>query len=233
MQSTHCEYCDIYGPQARTNILADYNLQYVFPDERTLSNHVLTLLPTSPPNPNLALGTTTTLPPTPNSFTANPRFLPILQEVLKAHAHEDSLVIGSAGAYASMAGSSLGSGGAFFPNQPQRRRKKGTEYGGGGGTGGDGAGGASAQGGAGGGGRGGYVHVYDTRHPPDFGRIADPEDIFGSLEVDAHGNFVDGDGGYQVSGTYRLITPDGMLGLTDFLREKVVKRLEEEAKKST
>ena len=108
---------------------------------------------------------------------------------------------------ASTSGSSLGSGGAFFPQQQKRR---GTPYGGGGGTGGDGAGGASSQGGAGGGGRGGYIHVYDERHPPDFGRIPDPEDIFGSLEVDGEGKFVDGHGRYQNSGSYRVVTRDGL-----------------------
>lgn len=112
---------------------------------------------------------------------------------------------------ASSGGSNLGSGGVFFPQQRQRRReRKGPGYGGGGGTGGDGAGGASSQGGMGGAGRGGYIHVYDNRHPPDFGRIPDPEDIFGSLEVDGAGNFVDEHGRYQSSGTYRICTRDGM-----------------------
>lgn len=109
---------------------------------------------------------------------------------------------------ASTSGSSLGSGGAFFSQQRQKRQR--SAYGGGGGTGGDGAGGASSQGGAGGGGRGGYIHVYDERHPPDFGRIPDPEDIFGSLEVDGEGKFVDGHGRYQISGSYRVVTRDGL-----------------------
>lgn len=100
-------------------------------------------------------------------------------------------------------------------------------YGGGGGTFGDGAGGASAQGGMGGAGRGGYIHVSDTRNPPDFGRVAWPEDIFGSLELDGEGRFVDGNGRYQRSGTYRILTHEGMLGLTPFLKECLVKRLEE------
>ena len=111
---------------------------------------------------------------------------------------------------ASSSGSNLGSGGAFFPQQREKRR--GTNYGGGGGggAGGDGAGGASSQGGAGGGGRGGYIHVYDHRNPPDYGRIPWPEDIFGSLEVDSDGRFVDGNGRYQESGTYRLVTRAGL-----------------------
>ena len=130
---------------------------------------------------------------------------------------------------ASTAGSSLGSGGVFFPQSQNRRRGRsgGPGYGGGGGTGGDGAGGASAQGGMGGAGRGGHIHVYDLRHPPDFGRIPDPEDIFGSLEVDGEGKFVDGNGRWQSSGTYRVVTRDGILGLSGFLRERLVERLKE------
>ena len=49
----------------------------------------------------------------------------------------------------------------------------------------------------------------DTRNPPDFGRIAWPEDIFGSIEVDGHGQ-IEGNGNYQPSGTYRVVTRDGM-----------------------
>ena len=99
----------------------------------------------------------------------------------------------------------------FFPQQQHKHTSRGRGVGG---TQGDGAGGASSQGGAGGGGRGGYVHVSDLRAPPDYGRIAWPEDIFGSLEVDGHGNFIEGEGGvkgnWQGSGTYRIITREGM-----------------------
>ena len=80
----------------------------------------------------------------------------------------------------------------------------------------------------GGGGRGGWIHVSDLRHPPDYGRIAEPEDIFGSLEVDGEGKFVDRYGNYQDSGTYRVVTRDGILGLTDFMRERLVERLKVE-----
>ena len=184
------------------------NLKYIFPDERSINSHILTLLSSSPPKPELAVGTTTKLPPTPDSFMENHEFLNILQSVIAENAHQDQNVISQAQAMASTSGSSLGSGGAFFPRQRQKRR--GASYGGGGGTGGDGAGGASSQGGAGGGGRGGYIHVYDERHPPDYGRIPDPEDIFGSLEVDGQGMFVDGHGRYQSSGSYRVITRHGL-----------------------
>lgn len=35
----------------------------------------------------------------------------------------------------------------------------------------DSSGGASGQGGAGGAGRGGWIHVFDERRPPEYGRI--------------------------------------------------------------
>lgn len=85
--------------------------------------------------------------------------------------------------------------------------------------------GASDQGGYGSGGRGGWVHVYDQRRSPDFGRIPDPEDIFGSIEVDGNGEFVDSHGRYEASGTYRIVTNDGILNLSDFMRERLVQRL--------
>ncbi|KAI4134930.1 MAG: hypothetical protein LQ347_001113 [Umbilicaria vellea] len=175
-----------------------------------IRGHILSLLPTSPPTPELAIGTTTQFPPTPDSLSENRNLLSILQEVLSDNAFKDPDVISQAQAMASTSGSNLGSGGAFFPQQRQRRKTvKSTNYGGGGGAGGDGAGGASSQGGAGGGGRGGWVHVSDQRNPPDYGRIAWPEDIFGSLEVDSEGHFVDGNGNYQNSGSYRILTREG------------------------
>jgi hypothetical protein len=163
---------------------------HTFPDPTHPARQLLTLLPTSPPTPSLALGTSSSLPPTPSSFTQNAGFLPILQSVLAQYAVEDLQVIASAATYASEAGFAF-----------QGRRGKGTS---------SGAGPTASQGGMGGGGRGGFVHVSDTRRPPDWGRIADPEDIFGSLEVDSSGNFVGEGGSYQESGTYRLVTNDGM-----------------------
>lgn len=64
------------------------------------------------------------------------------------------------------------------------------------------------------------------RNPPDYGRIAWPEDILGSLEVDGNGRVVDG-GNWSESGTYRIVTREGILGLTDYMRGKVVERLRE------
>ncbi|KAL3427106.1 hypothetical protein PVAG01_00615 [Phlyctema vagabunda] len=201
---------------------------YVFPSSDS-SSHILTLLPTAPPNSSLAIGTTTNIPPTPHSLTENPRFLSILNSVLAAHAHEDPGLLAQAAAFASSSGSALGSGGMFFPGQNNTLHRKGR--GGQSSKAGDGAGGASSQGGAGGGGRGGWVHVSDERAPPDYGRIAWPEDIFGSIEVDGQGNIVGDKGNWQSSGTYRVITREGILGLSDFLRGKLVQRLSEEEAK--
>lgn len=101
----------------------------------------------------------------------------ILNEVISEYGHQDEDIISQARALASPGGFNLGSSGA------------------------------SAKGGAGGAGRGGWVHLSDRRNPPDFGRIAWPEDILGSVEVDGSGNVI---GKVQPSGTYRLVTNEGM-----------------------
>lgn len=211
-------------------------LQYVHEQPNASPrSYLLSLLPDEPPTPSLALGTSTTNPPTPGSLTENPEFLKLVHWTIKDFAVQDPNVQGQAAMYASQAGSALGSGGVFFPSQskPQRRRaRKGEQapakpYGGGGGVGGDGAGGASAQGGMGGAGNHGWIHVSDERNPPDFGRVAWPEDIFGSLEVDGEGNFVDGTGRYQEAGTYRICTNEGVFHASPFLREKLMERLKE------
>jgi hypothetical protein len=149
---------------------------------------------------DVAIGMTTEVPPTPQSFSENHKFLSILYDVLAKHADQDPLLRSQAQAFAGPGGSTLGFGGAFSPQQSRRRSSKGKFDA-------DTGGGASAQGGAGGAGRGGHVHLSDLRNPPDFGRIAWPEDILGSIEVDGHGNII---GDFQPSGTYRVVTNEGM-----------------------
>nr|POF01318.1 hypothetical protein CFP56_21266 [Quercus suber] len=183
------------------------------------------------PTETFAIGTSPTLPPTPESFTENHAFLDLVQTVIREHAHSDPDVQAQAAMYQSQAGSALGSGGMFFPQSQTQRNKTRVNK-----KSGDGAGGASSQGGMGGAGRGGWIHVADQRNPPDFGRVAWPEDIFGSLELDGEGKFVNGDGNYQVAGTYRVVTREGFFGLSGYLREKVVQRLrelEEQARRNT
>lgn len=191
--------------------------QYVHP-KPSGSGHILSLLPTVPPTEKLAIGTSSSIPPTTDSFASNPQFLDIVNDVLRVHAVEDPWIQSQALAFATSAGSWIS------PQQTLNQRSKKQRGEGGGG-------GASAQGGAGGGGRGGYIHISDLRAPPDYGRIAWPEDIFGSLEVDGSGKFVEEKGNYQPSGSYRIITRDGILGLTDYLRGKLVERLREEEAK--
>lgn len=229
-QQAHCKIA-----RNNSHVLQPTNGPPQYVHEQLQSNprsYLLSFLPTTPPTPSLAIGSSTTNPPTPESLTENPEFLKILHWTVKEHAAHDPDVQAAAAMYASQAGSALGSGGVFFPQQRQKKRRqsqsqKAQNYGGGGGAGGGGAGGASSQGGVGGAGRGGYIHVSDQRQPPDFGRVAWPEDIFGSLEVDGEGRFTDGDGRYQEAGTYRVCTNQGVLGLSPFLRGKLVERLEQ------
>ncbi|KAI1635129.1 hypothetical protein F4809DRAFT_469988 [Biscogniauxia mediterranea] len=178
----------------------------IFPYPTTLSSSsfLLTYLERNPPTPRLAIGTTTALPPTPQSFSENHDFLSILNDVLRRHAAQDPDLQAQARAFAGPGGAGLGSGGAFFLQQRTSRggtKSRASSLGAGGG------GGASGQGGAGGGGVGGHVHLSDLRNPPDYGRIASPEDILGSIEVDGHGDIV---GDFQPSGTYRILTNEGM-----------------------
>ena len=74
--------------------------------------------------------------------------------------------------------------------------------------GGSGAGGANLQGGVGGGGMGGWVHVHDLRNPPPFGRVGDPGDIIGSVEVDGSGRVMEGR--YEACAAYRVVSNEGM-----------------------
>jgi len=193
---------------------------YVFPKKSHSEDSILSLLPTEPPLTELAIGTTSKLPPSPDSFEENPKFLEILQLVLEEHAHEDPEAISQAQVMASTSGANLGSGGVFFTPRHKRASKFGAAAAGRG----DSSKGVSGQGGAGSR-RGGWIHVSDARRPPEFGRIAWPEDIFGSLEADSNGDFVGRNGNYQSSGTYRIVTRDGILGLSPFLREKLVDEL--------
>ncbi|KAM5433890.1 hypothetical protein MferCBS31731_006897 [Microsporum ferrugineum] len=168
---------------------------YAFPNP-TGTSHTLSLLPTSPPTPALAIGTTTTsaLPPTPNTFSPNPEFISILDSVLAEHACQDPDTVSAAHVMASTSGANLFS--------RMHGKAEGAE---------------SA-------GRGGFIHIADSREPPE------PEDIFGSIEVDGQGN-IEGKGNYQGSGTYRIVTRNGILGLSPFLREKLVERLKAEEEK--
>ena len=142
--------------------------KFIFPNQPSTNGYILSLLPTEPPTPELAVGITSELPPTPDSLEENASFVKILQSVISEYAHEDPGVTSQAQAMTSIAGANLGSGGVFFSAQSKRKQ---SGYRGGGGAG-DSCAGASAQGGAGSSGRGGWIHVSDSRNPPEYGRIA-------------------------------------------------------------
>jgi len=92
-----------------------------------------------------------------------------------------------------------------------------------------GAGGANYQGGSGGGGVGGWLHVYDQRGVPAFGRIAETEDIFGSLLVDSNGKVKEGE--WEENRMYRLVTGNGVMKLSPYLKEAVTESLRKEEMK--
>jgi hypothetical protein len=160
---------------------------HAFPDPTNPSRHLLTLLPTQPPSPALALGTAPSLPPSPRAFAENPRFAPLLHAVLAAHAARDPDVVAAAAALAAGPYGAVATAAAAATARRAAPRSPA---------------------GAGAVGRGGWVHVGDARRPPEWGRTPDPEDIFGSVEVDAEGRV---GGVYQPSGTYRIVTMNGML----------------------
>ncbi|KAH8165625.1 hypothetical protein CIB48_g2617 [Xylaria polymorpha] len=205
-------------PFASLCLYSELQPLHTFPNAAPNSGYLLTYLDTNPPTSRLAIGASSQLPPTPQSFTENREFLSILNDVLRQHAAQDPNLQSQAQAFAGPGGATLTSRGAFSPRQTTRKAAAGSS----------GAGGASAQGGAGGAGVGGHVHLSDLRNPPDFGRIAFPEDILGSIEVDGNGKIV---GEFEPSGTYRIITREGILGLSDFLRTKLVEKLREEDKR--
>lgn len=118
----------------------------------------------------------------------------LLQSVLRKHVDYDPTVTASAKSYASPGGSSIFSA----------RKRRGIAVS----PDGSGAGGANTQGGMGGGGVGGYIHVFDLRNPPAYGRIPDPENIFGSVVVNGEGNIQKG--GYEECGAYRVVTNEGV-----------------------
>jgi hypothetical protein len=182
-----------------------YHPQFVHPLPN--KTHLLTLLPTTPPTTRLGLGITISLPPIPSTFTENSAFFPTLSRILASHAADDPLVQNEALAFASP-------GGSVF--SPQRRKKR-----------------DATGAGVGGGGVGGWLHVYDQRGTPPFGRIADPQDIFGSVLVDGDGKIVSGT--WEENRTYRIVTSEGgVMKLSPYLAEKVREALKkEEAKENS
>ncbi|EPS36169.1 hypothetical protein H072_10274 [Dactylellina haptotyla CBS 200.50] len=182
-------------------------------------SYTLSLLKTTPPNPHLALGTTTTIPPTPASFTENSNFRRILMQVLKEHAVNDQDLINEAyGTWGAAMGvkqvvnkglrrdRKLHTDSADTPSLASKAEENETVS------------------------IGGFHHVVDRRTPYYGGmRIPESHDILGSLEVSGEGKLI---GGFVECESYRLVTGDGVMQLTEYLEGKLKERLEEEDKRS-
>ncbi|KAJ3362903.1 hypothetical protein GGF31_001292 [Allomyces arbusculus] len=66
----------------------------------------------------------------------------------------------------------------------------------------------------------GWMHVADQRNPPPWGRIPDPDDILGSVQLDGEGQIRAHS--YQPMPTHRIVSNHGLFQLTPFLHEKLV-----------
>lgn len=72
---------------------------------------------------------------------------------------------------------------------------------------------------------GGWHHLIDRRTSYYGGmRIPEPQDILGSVEVDGEGKVGKG---FMACESYRMVTNDGVVGLTEYLEGKLVERLRE------
>ncbi|KNE66015.1 hypothetical protein AMAG_10292 [Allomyces macrogynus ATCC 38327] len=66
----------------------------------------------------------------------------------------------------------------------------------------------------------GWMHVADQRNPPPWGRIPDPDDIIGSVQLDGEGKIQAHS--YQPMPTHRIVSNHGLFQLSPFLHEKLV-----------
>ncbi|KAK6355810.1 hypothetical protein TWF718_000191 [Orbilia javanica] len=194
---------------------------YIHPSPTNPQTYTLTYLPNSPPSQKLAIGTTTTIPPTPSTFTENPHFRTLLMSTLSTHAAKDPDLINEA--YATW-GAAMGVKESVAKGM-KRDRKLHTESTGTpttSATSGDDHKVDTTS-------IGGFHHVVDRRTPYYGGmRIPESQDILGSLQVDGNGKLV---GGFVECESYRLVTADGVLSLTEYLEQKVKERVEEEEAK--
>lgn len=85
-------------------------MQKVFRLATLPPSYLLSYLDVSPPSSAASIGTTFELPPTPRSFTANPRFLSVLNDTLRENAHHDDGLKSQALAFAATGGSIFGAG---------------------------------------------------------------------------------------------------------------------------
>jgi len=65
----------------------------------------------------------------------------------------------------------------------------------------------------------GFSHVIDWRNPPPHGRIPDPEDIFGTVQIEK-GKLLPNT--YQEMPTHRIVSSYGLFMLSDYLRNALI-----------
>ncbi|KAK6530284.1 hypothetical protein TWF694_003646 [Orbilia ellipsospora] len=191
------------------------------PDSKTYSLS----FSSTPKSPSQPLGTTTTIPPTPQTFTENPKFRQILMKVVSSHAVNDPEIIFEAyGTWGAAMGVKQ-----TMDKSLRRDRKLHTDFAG---TpshtssdtvkeeeGGKGEGGDTTP-------IGGFHHVVDRRTPYYGGmRIPESQDILGSLQVDGTGKLL---GGFVECESYRIVSGDGVMKLTEYLEGKLREELERE-----
>jgi hypothetical protein len=69
----------------------------------------------------------------------------------------------------------------------------------------------------------GFLNINDSRVFTPFGRVADPEDILGTIALD-DGVMIPGT--YEPMPTHRLYTSNGLFQLNDFLYSRLLESLE-------
>ncbi|KAF3922403.1 hypothetical protein AA313_de0204192 [Arthrobotrys entomopaga] len=181
------------------------------------------------------LGTTTTIPPTPQTFTENPKFRQILMKVISAHAiHDPEIIFEAYGTWGAAMGVKQ-----TVDKSLRRDRKLHTDFAG---TpsatttssisttsGSDTAKEEKKEEGKEEGDSipiGGVHHVVDRRTPYYGGmRIPESQDILGSLQVDGTGKLL---GGFVECESYRIVSSDGVMKLTEYLEEKLREELKGE-----
>ncbi|KAF3932154.1 hypothetical protein ABW20_dc0108208 [Dactylellina cionopaga] len=193
---------------------------YIHPIVNT-STYLLSYLQTTPPNPSLALGSTPVIPPAPSTFTPNNGlFREILMATLQEHAAHDPDLINEA-----FAGWGATMGVKKSVEREMRRDWKLHNHNTSSSTSeSTGSSGDSTT-------PGGFWNIVDRRSPYYGGmRVPEIQDIFGSIHVKADGALVDGT--FVECDSYRVLTRDGMMKLSEYLEEKLVERLRGEEEKT-
>lgn len=78
-----------------------------------------------------------------------------------------------------------------------------------------------------------FFHCHDLRCPPQYGRIAEVEDIIGTIRVAWNEKLRNGkiiQGSYEPNTMYRLVSTNGILQTSDYMGQKLLEACEGETK---